>query len=248
MIRVFAGISVLVLFAALGVFGILIYREKKEEKEYKAETEKLQQVRPNDIEESGNEASATAEEAVHYLADLQAVNPDVVAWLSVPGTVIDFPVVQGEDNAYYLHYDLEGNSSRMGVPFLDIRCSGDFSDFHSVIYGHYISGGRMFAGLAEFRKEDFFSEHESYTLITDRKKYDVQIIACLITPSDGFVYDTVFLTEQEKSVFLREVKEQAVCVREFSEQELLDAHIVTLSTCAYEYEGARTVVIGYLAE
>lgn len=239
------------LLAAAGVFGTFIYREAKEEKEYREETEKLQQIRPQVPEESDGihtQGTAGAEAEINYLADLQAVNPDVVAWLTVPGTVIDFPVVQGEDNDWYLHYNLEGESSRMGVPFLDYRCSRDFSDFYSVIYGHYISGGRMFSDLAGFRDSDFFEEYSYFTLITEERKYTVPILACLVTPNDSFVYNTVFLTENEKCVFIQEILEQAVQKREAPEELLLHSRLITLSTCAYEYEGARTVVIGYLEE
>lgn len=246
-LKILIALLILAFLAVSGVLGVRVYKKSEEERAYRAETEKLQQIRPQYPQGDGGGTVASAAEAaeVNYLADLQVVNPDVVAWLTIPGTVIDFPVVQSGDNDYYLHYNLERESSRLGVPFLDYRCSGDFSDFNSVIYGHYISGGKMFSNLAEFRKDDFFAEHGTYTLITENEKYTVRIIACLITPNDSFVYNTVFLTEHEKSVFLRDVEEQAVQKRDFAEEELLDCQLITLSTCAYEYEGARTVVVGY---
>ncbi len=258
-LTILIGITAAALLASLVLFTLRFRQEVREENEYREETEKLQQQKPRLTEAAaGNPGGANGKtepavtpeeaEAVNYLAELQAVNPDVAAWLTVPGTVIDFPIVQGEDNVYYLTHNLEGERSKLGVPFLDVRCSRDFSDFNSVIYGHHISGGRMFSDLDKFREEEFFTEHGECTLITEKKLYKVRLIACLITPSDSFVYHTVFLSEQEKRVFLRDVSEKALWKRDFEAEALLDKQMLTLSTCAYEYDGARTVVIGFLEE
>lgn len=255
-LTILIGITAAALLASLVLFALRFCQEVREENEYQEETEKLQQYKPHLTEAAaGNpggktEPAVTPEEpeAVNYLAELQAVNPDVTAWLTVPGTGIDFPIVQGEDNVYYLTHNLEGERSTLGVPFLDVRCSRDFSDFNSVLYGHHISGGRMFSDLDKFREAAFFTEHGECTLITEKKIYTVRLIACLITPSDSFVYHTVFLSEQEKRIFLRDISEKALWKRDFEAEALLDKQMLTLSTCAYEYDGARTAVIGFLEE
>lgn len=258
--KILIGATAASLLCVLVWFGFRLFREVREENAYETETENLQRLRPqlptgaagSGTAEAagGNEGAASdpgSAEPVNYLAELQESNPDVAAWLTVPGTAIDFPVVQGEDNKYYLNHDLEGENSKLGVPFLDVRCRRDFTDFNSIVYGHHISGGRMFSDLDKFREEAFFWEHPEATLITETHVYTVRLLACLITPSDGFVYHTVFLSEDDRRIFLRDVKANALWLRDFSEEEL-SGNLLTLSTCAYEYDGARTVLIGVLEE
>jgi sortase B len=221
-----------------------LYEDRQQEKIMDAEVEKLQEIRPNgDKPELADNA-----EPVNYLADLQARNPDVVAWLTISGTEIDFPIVQCDDNSYYLDHGLDGETTVLGVPFLDYRCSKDFTDFNSIIYGHHIKNGRIFSNLDKFRDKDYFESHPTGTLTTEDTIYTINFIACFITPSDSFVYNAVFLSEKERKVFLKEITENATLCRDFDIDTLKDANIITLSTCAYTYEGARTVLIGYLGK
>jgi sortase B len=189
----------------------------------------------------------TADEPVDYLTESESVNPDIVAWLTIPDTPIDFPIVQTEDNEYYLTHDLEKNESTYGVPFLDYRCSADFSDYNSIIYGHNIRGERMFAGLLEFQSSDYFKSHSYGYLTTESNRYTINFVACLVLKNDSFVYNTVFLSPDEKEVFLRDLKDNALQYREFSYDSLDGLHFVALSTCSYEFTDARTVLIGYLS-
>lgn len=255
------GATAASLLCVLVWFGFRLFREVREENAYETETENLQRLRPQlptgaaadgMAGTAGGDPEPTPEpgsaEPVNYLAELQEANPDAAAWLTVPGTAIDFPIVQGEDNAYYLNHDLAGERSKLGVPFLDVRCRRDFTDFNSIVYGHHISGGRMFSDLDKFREESFFWEHAEATLITETHVYTVRLLACLITPSDSFAYHAVFLTEDDRRIFLRDVKANALWQRDFSEAEVLSGNLLTLSTCAYEYDGARTVLIGVLEE
>ena len=78
---------------------------------------------------------------------LSEVNPQVVGWIFGPDTVISYPIVQGEDNTYYLHRLFTGESNGSGCIFLDAACAGDFSGDHSIIYGHHMKNGTMFASL-----------------------------------------------------------------------------------------------------
>jgi sortase B len=193
-------------------------------------------------------ATNTADDIpVDYLSESESVNPDIVAWLTIPDTPIDFPVVQTDDNEYYLTHDLEKNESTYGVPFLDYRCNGDFSDYNSIIYGHNIRGERMFAGLLEFQKAEYFKTHSYGYLTTQERRYTLNFVACLVLKNDSFVYNTVFLTPNEKEVFLQELEENALQYREFSYDSLDDLHLVALSTCSYEFTDARTVLVGYLS-
>jgi sortase B len=183
-----------------------------------------------------------------YLSQCDSLNPNAVAWLSIPDTPIDFPVVQSTDNEYYLSHDINNESSTYGVPFLDYRCSSDFSDFNSIIYGHNINGGRMFADLLNFQKKSYFESHPTGYLTTKDKYYQINFIACLVLQSDDFVYNVSFVTPNERDIFIQDIQAKCVQYREFSDVNLSDTNLITLSTCSYEFENARTILIGYLCE
>lgn len=226
--------AVVILIAAV-VFFLIKYFISRDKNEFKNQTEIYREIKPNDNN-------------TDYLAKCRKINPQIVAWLSIPDTEIDFPVVQCEDNDYYLTHDFERKESYMGVPFLDYRNSGNFSDFNSVIYGHNISNKYMFYPLLNFKNTDYFNSHEFGYLTTTDKKYKIYFIACAVIENDGFAYNTVFLNDKEKKVFLKTIKEKAVQLKDFSTEELIDAEICTLSTCSYEFTDARTVLIGVLEE
>lgn len=134
----------------------------------------------------------------------------------------------------------------MGVPFLDYRCDSDFSGFQSIIYGHHIKGNRMFSGLVSFQDKEYFEAHDIMYLTTENEKYTIDIIACMVVKSDSFVYNTVFLTDDEKNNFIDTIRQEAVCLRDFEDFDIDNNRLITLSTCSYEFEDARTVIIGYL--
>ena len=225
----------LLLLAALilAFTGYKMYRKgHKQESEEKEQEEFYDRIRG----ENGRDK----------LAEATAINPQTVAWLTIPETPIDYPVLQSEDNEYYLNHDLNREESQLGVPFLDYRCDSDFSGFHSIIYGHHITKERMFTPLVHFTEEEYFDSHTYGELITEEETYKIHFLACMVLKSNSFVYETVFLSEEEKAEFLNKVKDQAVQIRDFNVEELIEGQMVTLSTCSYEFEDARTVLIGYL--
>lgn len=181
-----------------------------------------------------------------YLAESRKINPQIVAWITIPDSEIDFPVVQCEDNEYYLSHDFENSESYMGTPFLDCRNSADFSDYNSIIYGHNISNNFMFAPLTNFKDNDYFDSHSfGYLTLTDTK-CKINFIACAVIENDDFAYNTVFLSQKEKEVFLKTMKEKSVQLRDFNVEDVMEARLCTFSTCSYEFSNARTVLIGYI--
>ena len=89
------------------------------------------------------------------LPALQQVNSDVIGWIAIPGTEISYPLVQGTDNDYYLTHTWNQNSSAVGAIFMDCRCSADFSGFNTIVYGHRMNNGSMFAALKHYQKAGF---------------------------------------------------------------------------------------------
>lgn len=92
--------------------------------------------------------------------ELQAVNPDIYAWITVPGTVIDYPILQhASDNTYYLMHNIDGSYGYPGCIYTENMNSKDFTDNNTVIYGHNMKNGSMFAQLHKFEDPDFFNEN-----------------------------------------------------------------------------------------
>jgi sortase B len=119
------------------------------------------------------EADGDEDAANPTLSELQQINKDVCAWLTVDDTSIDYPVVQGSTNYDYLNWDVYGSFSLSGSIFLDYRNARDFSDFYSLIYGHHMEGNVMFGELPSFLETDFFQSHTTGKLFTPEHTFAI---------------------------------------------------------------------------
>ena len=99
-------------------------------------------------------------------AGLQAVNPDVIAWIDIPGLSVSYPVVQGEDNSYYLHHLFTGEYNSSGSIFADCHNQPDFTDQNTIIYGHNMKTGSMFQNLHNYQEREFFDNNRDVTIYT----------------------------------------------------------------------------------
>ena len=198
------------------------------------------------------EEEAETSESLPDFSKLMAINGDIRGWITLDGTNIDYPVVQGETNQIYLNTDVFGENSLSGSIFLDYRNEGGFSDFVSLLYGHYMSGGSMFGELALYKDTNFFLCNRTGTLLTPTCSYDLEIFAVLlVSASDDCIFNPVFFGKGDAEFYLSYVKENAIMLDEakFSEAlETEDLKILELSTCSYEFTGARTVVIAIMKE
>ena len=179
-------------------------------------------------------------------AVLQAQNPDVVGWIYCEDTVINYPILQGEDNQQYLRRLMDGSKSNLGSIFLDFRNLSDFSDLNSLIYGHNIRSGQMFAPLDSYREQSYYEAHPVMWLLTPRTAYRIDLIAGLVVPSDSEVY-TIYSYPEELQAGLEYVLSHSTFDAGEVEPESV-GRLVTLSTCSYDFNDARFVVIGSLNE
>jgi len=181
------------------------------------------------------------------LVDLQASYPDVVGWLRVPNTQIDHPFAQSNDNDFYLHTDLGQNRSQAGALFMDYRNNKDFSDFNTIIFGHNMRNGSMFGTLQNFNNQNFFDANKTGAIFLSNKIYEIQFMAfAVIAPNDAMIYNPNIITEADKTNFLDYVKNTARYYRDID--TTINDRIITLSTCNYEFDNARMVLIGRLVE
>jgi len=173
---------------------------------------------------------------------LRQENTDAVAWLTVPGTAIDYPIVQAEDNQYYVNNSAQKKASKHGAVFLDCRNRADFSDFYNIIYAHNMRDGSMFGTLIRFKQKDFFDKHKTAVLHTPTDSYELEIISCAVQNAMGDYYISIaFFTPEERQAHIDYLLRTAKLRRDIALGP--EDRILILSTCSYEFEDARTIVV-----
>lgn len=249
-----------VVYSGLEITGILGERHESnvmnEELRDKAVT-KVTPEQPKDAQNTSKEeredSAGAAEETVpSETAPIQVdfeyltgVNEDVAGWIYCEDTPINLPILQSEDNSYYLHRLVDGTYNIAGSLFLDFRNQFDFSDWNSIIYGHNMKNGSMLACLNEYKKQEYYEEHPVMYLLTPEKQYKVELVAGILGKSDGSFYDFPVPEERREEVIQGWLEASTF---KTNVEILPEDRFVTLSTCTYEFRNARYVVIGVLRE
>ncbi len=176
---------------------------------------------------------------------LKKVNPDVQGWLYQKGTVINYPVVQGTDNDTYLHTRFDKQWSGGGTLFVDYRMEKNFKGFNSIIYGHHMKDGSMFRSIRGYTKEEgYYDKHKTLELATPHGNYHLVVFSAFITKAtDENTYKMTY-DEAEKQAYIDRAWEQSeLPITRDSVDVTKSDRLVTLSTCAYDYEEARYIVM-----
>ena len=189
--------------------------------------------------ESGAETNA-------QIASLKEKNPDTVGWITIPGTAIDYPIMQRKSDVdFYLDHDFDSKNDIHGVPFLDAGCRMNESG-NLIIYGHHMKDGTMFRDLMKYQDASFCEENPTITLTSERWTASYRIFAVLVmSEADREIFPYYkyiqFQNEKEWNTFLDGCQTFSTWMSEsipsFGDQ------LVTLSTCEYSTEDGRLVVI-----
>ena len=191
--------------------------------------------------------AGTEEDLEHIdFKSLLAENEDVKAWIYSEGTVINYPVVQGDDNEYYLYHMVNGEWNGKGSIFIDYRCENPFEDFNTILYGHRMKDGTMFHSLIEYEDPAYYEEHKTMRLILPEESYDIEVFSVMRIPADSPLYQYNFLGKEEIEDYLHQITEKSLI--DTGVEVSTEDRIVMLSTCTYEFEQARFVVFGKLSE
>ncbi|VTT17159.1 class B sortase [Streptococcus dysgalactiae] len=181
--------------------------------------------------------------------ELLALNEDVIGWLTIPGTHIDYPLVQGETNLEYINKAVDGSVAMSGSLFLDTRNHNDFTDLYSLIYGHHMAGNVMFGEIPKFLKKDFFESHRKATIETrERKTLTVEIFACLKTDAfDQLVFNpNAMMNQDQQREFINYISDKSKQFRPITLNS--KTRLIAFSTCENFSTDERIIVVGAIQE
>ena len=195
----------------------------------------LKQYKDNDklyAQAAEDYTEPAAGEAAPIVVDfeaLKAVNEDVVGWIYCEGTVIDYPVVQGEDNDLYLHHSYDKAYSVSGSIFVDSGNRKGFVDSNTIIYGHHMKNGSMFAGLKKYREDDFYEGHKTFRVNTKTGFYTYEIFAVSVVSPNSDTYTLEFADDAEFMDYIARMQERSIHDTGVTVEP--GDKIISLSTC-----------------
>lgn len=182
--------------------------------------------------------------------ELVAINPDVVGWVTIDNTSMDYPIVQGETNLTYINTDIYGKFALGGSIFLDSRNDRNFQENYSLLYGHSIINGRMFGDINLYKEEAFFNDNQTGSLLTADTVYDLKIFASLIVPANEIEIFNPMVWQNDIDELVDYADSNALYMNTDLLEEMKamnkDLQILALTTCSDEFTDARTVVLAIM--
>ena len=179
------------------------------------------------------------------LKDLKKLNPDVKAWIQVPKTNIDYPVVQGQDDMEYINKNVYGEFALSGAIFLSCLNKDDFSDPYNLVYGHNMKNGGMFADVADFTNKEYFETHQKGKLYLTDATRKIRFFACMkVTAADAKIYHPDGYRKENLKDLLDYIQANAVQYRDVNVAD--ENSLIALSTCSEAETNGRVVLIGKL--
>ncbi len=172
---------------------------------------------------------------------LSKINPDTVGWVHISNTNMDYPVVQGEDNQYYVTHGFNKKTNAAGAIFLDYLCEKPFAG-KTLLYGHNMKNGTMFATLKKYLDETYFLEHPTITITTPVQQMDYTVFAVLKVPKDDEVFALHF---SDFNQHVTSLKGRSIFSQVQPPEDNRD--ILVLSTCATSGSDERIAVCAYLS-
>lgn len=227
---------------------------KNEEQTENSETEETITVTPIPAAATETPVPTPTEKPVEIpvdFASLQQENEDIYAWIKVDGTVIDYPVVQSStDDSFYIHRGINKEDLYAGAIYTEMKNVKDFSDPNTVLYGHNMRDGSMFASLHNFRDRDFFDQHREILIYTPEHILHYTIFAAYTYDDRHILNSFDFSDEKVFQNYLDQVYDIRSMDAYFIDEPKVTAKdkIITLSTCVGSDASARYLVQGVLTE
>lgn len=241
-------ILVAIIIVCLSIIGYKYYNYNKDDK-LNSEIQDLQPV-INEASDSDNNSSGENDgqdqsKDGDYVnsaneEELKSINSDYKMWIQIENTNINYPVVQGSDNDYYLKHNFRKESNISGTVFVESANDID-NDKNIILYGHNMRNGTMFNNITNYKEESFFNEDNKINIIMNNTLYEYEVFSVYVKNVSevnlaiGFASEDEFINyaynEAEESLYKKDV--------DFSAED----NLITLVTCSYEFTDARTIVV-----
>lgn len=234
-------------------YGGLHQKEKQYESlKAAAMVEIPEQQIPKEIEDTEQTEEENYCDPVYDFEELRENNADIYAWVTVPGTQTDYPILQNETDNYYLERNLDHSQGYPGCIYTNSCNVKDFSDYNTVLYGHNMKNGTMFGSLHQFEDENFFAENREIYVYTEEQRLTYEVYAA-VKFSDVYIpYYYEVTTTEGRDAFLAAVAKAA---KESDVSHILaetevkpEDRFITLSTCVNGEREKRFLVVGRLTE
>ncbi|MCP1101966.1 sortase B [Aequitasia blattaphilus] len=235
--KILIGIMIVCVVMA-AYFGYAAFKEDKPYRDSEQKTEKVKE----DFIASGDEKDSPLERQIDFKG-LRDINVDIVGWIYIPGTGIDYPICQGTDNEYYLNHDFTKAFNPLGAIYMDFKEAADFSGLHTLVYGHYVNESQLFGELSKYNDPAFGKEHSSIYIYTPKQAIRYQIFSVETISSNNEIYNIQFKeeTKEKYKEWIKDSIENALYKETVIPTET--DKTLTLSTCTSEYsETSRFVV------
>lgn len=163
--------------------------------------------------------------------ELQEINEDIIGWISIDGTKVNYPILQASDNAFYLTHNYEKEYTTAGSIFMDYRNNLETDNPNTIVYGHRMRDNSMFNSLKDFLEEDFFNDHGTISFDTMYESYEAEVFAAYSTTTDFDYIQTNFELGTDYLTLVHQMKQQSKFDKDI--EIGMDDQIITLSTCDY---------------
>ena len=241
-------ISLVIVLVALAAIGFLFLSFKQARNDYVQLAARAKESAASRIEKGFWNKQDSEDPAMPDPVDipvdfelLQGENQDIIGWIQVDGTQIDYPILYDTTyNRYYLNHNFKGTNTACGSIFVLGENAEDFTDFNTVVYGHNMLDGSMFAQLHKFRKKDFFDANGRIIVYTPDRKLTYQVFAAYRRDNLNIIYNNDFSTEDLQAEYIASIYAQTAVANFNPDYKVTSAdRILTLSTCignpAYRY-------------
>lgn len=166
---------------------------------------------------------------------LKKINSDIVAWIKIPGTKINYPVVQAKNNKEYLHKTFFKNYNSSGCIFLDYKCKKDFMSDNNVIYGHHMRDGSMFATFVKYKNRSFWKKHQKIILYLPKETRTLKVIAARANKPEKLPIE--FKNKKDRENYLSRIQSIS-----YLPDQSIRKRLYTFVTCSYEKNDYRTYI------
>ena len=171
---------------------------------------------------------------------LQEQYEEMVGWIKIENTKVDYPIMQAANNEFYLTHNYEGEKLRAGSIFLDYRNDPSLSDRHSIIYGHDMRNGSMFGQLHQYEEQSFANSNRQFTIELGNERLTLEVFSAYVTTTDFYYIETEFTNESYEQ-FVQTIKDKSVIT--YDGNLNVNDQIITLSTCVSDNQSDERFVV-----